>query len=160
MQPNTIRLRKWNKSCSKIMLWKFCVHFVAKFFPRHINTTLMDCYHHQRNENIHNLEWKDSKRNGASPVDREPMPHSNLLVGWISLPCWVKWVGLKEEGCALASRLSPASQLSGTGEETGREWGRVVAWVQNVGLAALPLLQPHEVRAGGEEGPCAFPVEL
>lgn len=60
----------------------------------------------------------------------------------------------------LPRRLSPPGQLLHPGQEAAGERGEVVARVQHVGLAALPLLLPHEVRAGREERAQALAVEL
>lgn len=57
-------------------------------------------------------------------------------------------------------RLSPPGQLLHPGQEAVGERGEVVARVQHVGLAAFPLLLPHEVRAGREERAQALAVEL
>lgn len=56
--------------------------------------------------------------------------------------------------------LSPSGQLLHSGQEPVGQRGEVVARVQHVGLAAFPLLLPHEVRAGWEEGAQALAVEL
>lgn len=59
-----------------------------------------------------------------------------------------------------SGRLPPRGELPRSGQDAAGQRGEVVAGVQHVGLAALSFLQPHEVRAGREEGPGAFPVEL
>lgn len=56
--------------------------------------------------------------------------------------------------------LSPPGQLLHPGQQAVGERGEVVARVQHVGLAAFPLLLPHEVRAGREERAQALAVEL
>lgn len=68
--------------------------------------------------------------------------------------------GLEEEWCALPSGLPPAGELSESGQEAGGEGGDMVAGVQNVGLAALAFLLPHDIRAGWEERASSLPVEL
>ena len=57
-------------------------------------------------------------------------------------------------------RLHPLGELPHPGQEAVGQGGAVVARVQDVGLAALAFLQPHEVRAGGEEGAGALSVQL
>lgn len=60
----------------------------------------------------------------------------------------------------LARRLPPPDQLPRPLHQAPGQRGDVVARVQHVGLAALALLQPHEVRAGREERPRALAVQL
>lgn len=56
--------------------------------------------------------------------------------------------------------LGAAGELAQACGDACGEGRRVVAGVQHVGLAALALLPPHEVRAGREEGPVALAVQL
>ena len=56
--------------------------------------------------------------------------------------------------------LAAACELAEAGQQPPGGRGPVVAGVQDVGLPALPLLQPHEVGAGWEEGPGSLPVQL
>lgn len=57
-------------------------------------------------------------------------------------------------------RLSLSGQLLHLGQDPVGQRGEVVARVQHVGLPAFPLLLPHEVRAGREEGAQALAVQL
>lgn len=59
-----------------------------------------------------------------------------------------------------SGRLPPRGELPRSGQDAAGQRGEVVAGVQDVGLAALAFLQPHEVRAGREERAGTFPVEL
>ncbi len=59
-----------------------------------------------------------------------------------------------------SGRLRPLGELPHSGQEAVGQRGEVVARVQDVGLAALAFLQPHEVRAGREERPGALAVQL
>lgn len=68
--------------------------------------------------------------------------------------------GSQEQRCVFSRRLHPLGELPHPGQEAVGQGGAVVARVQDVGLAALAFLQPHEVRAGGEEGAGALSVQL
>lgn len=57
-------------------------------------------------------------------------------------------------------RLHPPGELPHSGQEAVGQRGEVVARVEDVGLAALAFLQPHEIRAGREERPLALTEEL
>lgn len=54
----------------------------------------------------------------------------------------------------------PPGELLHPGQEAVGQRGEVVARVEDVGLAALAFLQPHEIRAGREERPGALTVQL
>lgn len=71
-----------------------------------------------------------------------------------------RWEGLQEQRRMFSHRLLPQAQLLHPGQEPVGQRGEVVARVQHVGLAAFPLLLPHDVRAGREERAGALPVEL
>lgn len=66
----------------------------------------------------------------------------------------------QEQRRVLPHRLVALHELPRPGHDAAGQRGEVVARVQDVGLAALALLQPHEVRAGREERPGALAVEL
>lgn len=57
-------------------------------------------------------------------------------------------------------RLPPHGELPHTGQEPVGQRGEVVARVQHVGLAALALLLPHDIRTGREERARSLAVEL
>lgn len=57
-------------------------------------------------------------------------------------------------------RLRPPGELPHSGQEAVGQRGEVVPRVQDVGLAALAFLLPHEVRAGREERAGALAVQL
>lgn len=67
---------------------------------------------------------------------------------------------LKEQRCVFSCRLLPLGELPQSGHDAVGQRGEVVARVEDVGLATLPFLQPHEVRAGREERPRALAVQL
>lgn len=60
----------------------------------------------------------------------------------------------------LSGRLHPPGELPRSGQQPVAQRREVVTRVQDVGLAALAFLQPHEVRAGREEGAGALAVQL
>lgn len=68
--------------------------------------------------------------------------------------------GLQEQRCVFSGRLPLHGELPRSGQEAAGQRGEVVTRVQDVGLAALAFLQPHEVRAGREERAGALAVEL
>lgn len=59
-----------------------------------------------------------------------------------------------------SDRLAPPGELPHSGQEAVGQRGEVVARIEDVGLAALAFLQPHEVRARREERPGALAVQL
>lgn len=59
-----------------------------------------------------------------------------------------------------SSHLCLPGELLCSGQEAAGQRGEMVAWVEDVGLAALAFLQPHEVRARWEERAGALTVQL
>lgn len=57
-------------------------------------------------------------------------------------------------------RLGALGELPNSGQQAAGQRRDVVARVQDVRLAALALLLPHEIRAGREERPGALAVQL
>lgn len=67
---------------------------------------------------------------------------------------------LQQQRRVLPGRLHPLCELPRSSQKSIGQRREVVTRVQHVGLTAFALLQPHEVRAGREEGPRALPVQL
>lgn len=85
---------------------------------------------------------------GPSSTCKNPLHEGRILCG------------LKQERCVFSSWLTPPGELPGSSQDAVRQRGEVVAWIEDVGFTALAFLQPHDIRAGREEGTRALPVEL
>lgn len=66
----------------------------------------------------------------------------------------------EEQGRALSGVLLVSRELADTDKQAGGQRWCVVARVQHVGLAALTLLTPQDVRARRKERPQALSVQL